>query len=88
MPAPILRMGGTTVTRQCEGCGRWLRSTGRHGVWRYCRPCYERNRHLRALLEPLRVAMLDVDWRRTRPGPRESTPPDTSKLIGGTSSGA
>ena len=48
------------TTRQCEGCGKWLTATGRRGVWRYCRPCYERNKHLRALLEPLRVAMLDV----------------------------
>jgi hypothetical protein len=39
----------------CENCGREVRRDGKPHGWKLCRPCYERNKALRLILEPLRA---------------------------------
>ena len=44
--------------RHCRECGRAFYHAGWATRWELCRPCYERNRALRKLLEPLRARLL------------------------------
>jgi len=52
---------GVTTTNdrhRCEACGASFYHAGFSTRWVLCRPCYERNRVLRQLLEPLRRRLL------------------------------
>jgi hypothetical protein len=55
----------------CTACGREVRKDGKPNGWTLCRPCYERNKALRAQLEPLRIRLVEADRRAPLGPPRD-----------------